>query len=189
VLRGKFDTVITKPTTRREFVSSPCIRPVWETSPLQSSLSSSRSESSSFTVSASNKSPCSSSSSSSYRPAFSNPVQQFAAASKDHLLSCASTRYPRFSHRFPNSVCGKVKGKHRESPRCAPGTLLNRCRLHKTKKHTRRLCRQVARSLSRARSLSDIVPTPSPGDHGSRLSVVCCTTCTSPTLNVSERVT
>jgi len=26
--------------------------------------------------------------------------------------------------------------RSRESPRCAPGTLLNRCRLHKTKKHT-----------------------------------------------------
>ena len=34
------------------------------------------------------------------------------------------------------SVRVKARGKHRESPRCAPGTLLNRCRLHKTKKHT-----------------------------------------------------
>ena len=30
---------------------------------------------------------------------------------------------------------GHVKGIHRESPRCAPGTLLIQCRLHKTKKH------------------------------------------------------
>jgi hypothetical protein len=30
----------------------------------------------------------------------------------------------------------KVKRIHRESPRCAPGTLLMQCRLHKTKKHT-----------------------------------------------------
>ena len=28
-----------------------------------------------------------------------------------------------------------MKGIHRESPRCAPGTLLIQCRLHKTKKH------------------------------------------------------
>ena len=29
-----------------------------------------------------------------------------------------------------------MKGIHRESPWCAPGTLLIQCRLHKTKKHT-----------------------------------------------------
>ena len=29
-----------------------------------------------------------------------------------------------------------MEGIHRESPRCAPGTLLIQCRLHKTKKHT-----------------------------------------------------
>ena len=34
------------------------------------------------------------------------------------------------------SVRVKVEGIHRESPRCAPGTLLIQCRLHKTKKHT-----------------------------------------------------
>ena len=34
------------------------------------------------------------------------------------------------------SVRVKVKGIHRESPWCAPGTLLIQCRLHKTKKHT-----------------------------------------------------
>ena len=33
------------------------------------------------------------------------------------------------------SVRVKVKGIHRESPWCAPGTLLIQCRLHKTKKH------------------------------------------------------
>ena len=38
-----------------------------------------------------------------------------------------------------------MKGKCRESPRCAPGTLLNQCRLHKTKKHTRKeACAQVS---------------------------------------------
>ena len=34
------------------------------------------------------------------------------------------------------SVRVKVEGIHRESPWCAPGTLLIQCRLHKTKKHT-----------------------------------------------------
>ena len=34
-----------------------------------------------------------------------------------------------------------MKGIHRESPWCAPGTLLIQCRLHKTKKHTLIHCR------------------------------------------------
>jgi hypothetical protein len=37
------------------------------------------------------------------------------------------------------SVRVKVEGIHRESPRCARGTLLIQCRLHKTKKHTRNI--------------------------------------------------
>ena len=43
---------------------------------------------------------------------------------------------PRLSHDGIASVRVKVKRIHRESPRCAPGTLLMQCRLHKTKKHT-----------------------------------------------------
>jgi len=43
-----------------------------------------------------------------------------------------------------------VKGIHRESPRCAPGTLLIQCRLHKTKKHTRSKDSERAAASARA---------------------------------------
>jgi len=50
-----------------------------------------------------------------------------------HVIFCTAVkgRYCR------NAECHvKAEGKRRESPRCAPGTLLNRCRYHNTKKHT-----------------------------------------------------
>ena len=52
-----------------------------------------------------------------------------------------------------------AEGKCRESPRCAPGTLLNQCRLHETNKHTVTVKKwQQHQNLLEAKDRSVVLP-------------------------------